>query len=237
MRCNRVKRIISNRCHLEPARGTASDNKQYCTKEDGRIEGPFEFGQMGVTRQGNRNDLLDIKRKIDEGALDRQLWDEHFNAMVKFHRGINVYKMVKATKRSWKTDVIVCFGPPGTGKSRWCLETYNEESTYWKQRGTWFDGYNNHENVIIDDFYGWLPYDTLLRMCDRYPMQVESKGGHINFIPKVIVITSNEEPAKWYKNITLPFEAFCRRVTKWIHFSDRMYEFDEYNSFLLNING
>ena len=112
----------------------------------------------------------------------------------------------------------------------------NYPDAYWKQRGTWFDNYNNHETVIIDDFYGWLPFDTLLRMCDRYPMMVETKGGHVNFCPKTILITSNQAPDEWYRNIS-NYEAFVRRVEKFIFCSDEMREFENYSEFLLAIRG
>lgn len=44
------------RAHFECARGNPSQNRSYCTKEDGRIEGPFEFGELPRGR-GARSDL------------------------------------------------------------------------------------------------------------------------------------------------------------------------------------
>ena len=70
-----------------------------------------------------------------------------------------------------------------------------------------------HEVVIIDEFYGWLPFDLLLRVCDRYPLLVETKGGQTQFVAKVIVITSNSLPSNWYKSAYFP--SLVRRVTKW----------------------
>lgn len=66
-----------------------------------------------------------------------------------------------------------------------------------------------------DDFYGWMPYDTLLRLCDRYPLLIETKGGQTIFLAKTIIITSNNTPAQWYKNVNL--KAFIRRVDLWIY--------------------
>lgn len=86
---------------------------------------------------------------------------------------------------------------------------------YWKQRSNWWDNYESHESVILDDFYGWLPYDTLLRICDRYPLMVETKGGQCHFLAKNVVLTSNNTPAQWYKNINLA--AFIRRVDLWVY--------------------
>lgn len=119
--------------------------------------------------------------------------------------------VLKTKPRNFEVEVEVIQGPTGTGKSKWCMEHY--PNAYWKQRSNWWDGYFKHEVVILDEFYGWLPYDTLLRICDRYPMLVETKGGQTQFVAKKIIITTNSEPSSWYRNVYFP--AFVRRVSKW----------------------
>lgn len=91
----------------------------------------------------------------------------------------------------------------------------NYPEAYWKQRSQWWDTYECHETVVLDDFYGWLPYDVLLRAADRYPLQVETKGGQAVFLAKTLIITSNNTPAQWYKNVNL--QALIRRVDKWMY--------------------
>lgn len=108
-------------------------------------------------------------------------------------------------------EVIVLQGPTGTGKSKWCMDNYPD--AYWKQRGNWWDNYSGEETVIIDEYYGWLPYDFLLRLCDRYPLLVEIKGGQVQFNSKRIIFTTNAVPNTWYKNVYWP--AFERRVNEW----------------------
>ena len=46
----------------EQARGSEEQNKAYCTKEDTRESGPFEFGvyDKDAGKQGNRSDLAEI---------------------------------------------------------------------------------------------------------------------------------------------------------------------------------
>lgn len=65
--------------------------------------------------------------------------------------------------------------------------------------------------MIIDDFYGWIKYSTLLRLLDRYPMRVEYKGGQANFLAKTIIFTSNRHPSEWYK---MDNSALMRRITE-----------------------
>lgn len=57
----------------------------------------------------------------------------------------------------------------------------------------WFDGYdaNVHTTVILDDYYHHFPFHFLLRLLDRYPLQVPVKGQYVNFNSNRIFITSN----------------------------------------------
>ena len=85
---------------------------------------------------------------------------------------------------------------------------------YWKSCGDkWWDDYDFQEVVIIDEYYGWLPYSYLLRLLDRYPLNVESKGGMLNFNPKQVWICSNNSIDDWYKwSEKLMLEPLMRRV-------------------------
>lgn len=41
-----------NKCHFESCKGSPESNKAYCTKEDTRVGGPYEFGEMRPWVQG-----------------------------------------------------------------------------------------------------------------------------------------------------------------------------------------
>jgi len=171
--------------------------------------------------------LKTVKAMLDAGQTDVNIATADFELWVKYHKSFSAYKALIAPKRNHDMELVILVGPTGCGKSRYCLERYPD--AYWKQRSQWWDGYERHDTVVIDEYYGWLPYDLLLRVADRYPMQVEVKGGQVNFTAKTICITSNIPPKMWYKNIT-NLGALYRRVTKWIVFnSDFTYvESDNY---------
>ena len=157
--------------------------------------------------------LSAIQSKLSEGNSDviEEIADNEFDLWVRYYRAFEKYLLMKTPARTWKTNVHVLQGPTGTGKSKWAMDNF--PSAYWKQRSNWWDGYTGHESVVLDEFYGWLPFDLLLRLCDRYPLMVETKGGQTQFAAKTIVITTNMLPCNWYKSCYFP--SFARRVDQW----------------------
>ena len=121
-------------------------------------------------------------KQMIKGATDEDLADFHFSTWLSCHRGLTLYRSLCVQGRNFETEVYVYQGPTGTGKSREAMEKF--PNAYWKQRSNWWDGYCAHEEVIIDEFYGWLPFDLCLRICDRYPLLVETKGGNVQFVAK-----------------------------------------------------
>lgn len=155
--------------------------------------------------------LLTIKEMLQEGKTEEEIADYDFELWVRNYRAFREYKLMITPNRDHEVEVIVLQGPTGTGKSKWAKDNFAD--AYWKQRSIWWDGYMGQDTVVIDEFYGWIPFDTLLRICDRYPLLVETKGGQVNFVAKRIIITTNAVPSSWYKNVY--FNSFVRRVNEW----------------------
>ena len=219
VRIGSVKRDFLH-CHAERRKGTRAQALEYCTKDDTRVEGPWAFGitlerAQSIIRGGPSNsekaELLDIKEKIKNGTIEANIADEHFTLWVRYFKAFERYRTITTKPRNHEMTVIVIQGPTGTGKSRWALEQYPD--AYWKQRSNWWCGYSGQSTVILDEFYGWLPFDLLLRLCDRYPLLVESKGGQLQMVARNIIITTNALPDNWYNNVY--FGSFERRVTEW----------------------
>ncbi len=108
----------------------------------------------------------------------------------------------------------VYWGNTGTGKSRkaWDLAGWD---AYPKDPNTKFwDGYQNSENVVIDEFRGLISISHMLRWLDRYPVIVEIKGSAIPLRAKNIWITSNLNPRSWYPDAgEATVAALLRRLT------------------------
>ncbi|ARO38302.1 replicase [Circovirus sp.] len=212
MRFSTIKKHLDNRIHIEKANGSDEDNQKYCSKAG-------QFFESGVPQsQGKRNDLAAVVDTISNGADIESVARTHPTSFIKYHRGIKEYiKTIRPIPvRDFKTEVFYYYGEPGTGKSRTALEEAKDrgmDSIYYKPRGLWWDGYAQQKCVIIDDFYGWIKYDEMLKIMDRYPYKVQVKGGFEEFTSKYIWITSNVDTDLLYKFEGYMTGAFERRLT------------------------
>lgn len=191
--------------HWEIRIGSHAQAKAYCEdpeKRDPDTE-PVVWG-VEPQKQGKRNDLTAIQAMLDSGESMQAVSREYFGQFVRYGRGFGNYQTLNATQRTSHTFTNVFYGPPGTGKSNLALIEAGP-SAFWLPRpagqSLWFDGYHGQEDVVIDDFSGWISRTMMQRMCDTYPLRVETKGGTVSFMAKRIWITSNQHPRDWWPNV------------------------------------
>lgn len=206
--------------HFQKRFGTAKQAAHYCMKPvDGcdcphcrkeletptKLEGPWIFGEMSA--QGQRADLLEIKREIDRGAsLKRIAMDnETFPTWIKHAKGFETYKRISTAPRSQKPLVILFVGPSGTGKTRTAAKLGRMLGTFYKvppkHTGFWCDDYASEDVFLIDEMNGHkMSPEFFNELCDWEPMNVPSHGsaGH-QFTSKYLFITSNYHPKYWWK--------------------------------------
>ena len=200
---------LDKTAHWEQRKGTHEQAKNYCRKEETRKDGPWELGEE--PHPGRRTDLEEIGALVRSGRTARSFGVSHPSVYIKHHRGLHALALALSKPRHFKTNVTVLYGETGVGKSRWAEETYPD--AYWKPPNSkWWDNYEDEETIIIDEFYGWLPYCEMLRLLDRYPCQVETKGGSVNFAPKTIIILSNKAPEDWYDKEKCAWAPLERRI-------------------------
>lgn len=187
------RRFFCDRAHFESAKGSPSQNKVYCSKGcDFR-----EFGVVPVGR-GDRTDLATFVASVKSGMRKEALLESYLGIYARYPRFAGMCSLMYSKKREWKTLVTVYWGETGTGKTRKAFEEAGA-GVYVHPGGKWFDGYEEEENVIFDDFGGSeFKLTYLLKLLDRYQMRVPVKGGFVNWCPKKIWITSNYSPKEWY---------------------------------------
>jgi len=207
---------IHEKAHWENRRGNQDQAIEYCKKENNFIE----IGEKNA--QGERTDLEEIKDLIDKNTPMLEIADEYFGQYIRYNKGFEKYMLLKRnsvlSKQPEKKNVKIYWGVSGSGKSYSAHEEY--PNAYVKPQGdSWWDGYDNQENVIIDEFTGWLPWNVLLSLTHEHNMPLPVKGGYLPNNIKNIVFCSNINPRDWYKD--KDFSIFERRIDEIIEFTKK----------------
>ncbi len=209
--------------HIEPRRGTQAQAIAYCKKEDTRIP-MTEIFEEGTPRvQGKRVDLEGFKDAVREGAKRRDLIDEHVGIIARYPKFYDTLTMNYRPIRVEELEVTLLYGETGLGKTRSVMDKYGQNEDFYiapLNNGTmWYDTYDGHNFVLIDDFAGaasHISLCSLLRLLDRYPVLVPTKGSHTWWLPSKVFVTTNLLPKLWYKweGREEQYKALARRFHK-----------------------
>lgn len=211
--------------HWEKRKGTRQQAREYAMKDETRVDGPWESGDKPWNpkngKQGKRSDLDKLARSVQEKKTDAEIFEEQPGSTLKYLRHIQSCRQIWKPVRQTNLQVHLYYGAPGTGKTRLFWEAYPDGFQLPISKNLWFSGYAFQSAVLIDDFAGNTGLTQLLQILDRYPIQVETKGGHTWFCPDFIAITSNLHPWEWYDYAkrTSSYAALKRRIHKVVHFT------------------
>lgn len=198
--------------HIEPAIAGPDKNKTYCSKENLIFEGG------DPPAPGARTDI-DTCRNIVQSTNSMREVVSHASSV----QGVRIAELwlkYHEAPRNWKPHVTWISGPSGIGKSKLAYELAGPESYTCMKTGKWFEGYDGHENVLIDDIRkDFMKFAEFLQLIDRYAFRVECKGGSRQFLARKIVITSiYRHEALW--NTREDLYQLTRRIDECIHLGD-----------------
>jgi len=188
---------------LKARKGTQRQAVEYCTKEDTRIEGPWEFGV--AKNQGQRTDLLEIQAAVRKGTSLKRLHEDYFPEMLRFGKAVREYKRLTVKPRDFKSIVILFVGPAGTGKSRTAHALARQLGSVYvvpdKHSGFWCDDYDSQDVFLLDEMDGdRIRPKAFNSLCDRYECVVPSHGNAgAQMVAKYIIICSNYLPKYWWR--------------------------------------
>jgi len=216
---SRCIKLFGNGHHFEIMRGSLRQNEEYCNKEG-------SFHKLGdEPKQGERHDIIGFTRLIDQGmrptdiCIDNEM---HRPAFVKYHGGFDKYahavrERTVRTDRTMPKVYIRIASDTGSGKTRWLDEQFGLDG--WARMpnptGNWWitPAVSYSDTVLVDDVGPEkIPkVEEFLEWTDRYPIEFNSKGGHLWWKPKNIVFTSNCHPNEWWPKIIDAHKAAVER--------------------------
>lgn len=228
-RRNQVSSLFNCNPHLERMHGTPEQAATYCKKDGNFIE----------------HGTLPVPASKAGGAATKETWDKYFEAAKKGDLEsipakirIRCYSALRRIGQDYQTppgDLTAPtgewhWGAPGVGKSFAVRRDF--PGFYDKPLNKWWDGYQSHPNVILDDVdlkhADWLP-SFLKRWADEYSFPAEMKGTTRQIRPAKVIITSNYSLSRWLESSDSALTAaVMRRFKVYHHISrDEVVEEDE----------
>jgi len=199
--------------HIEPRYGTQKQAIDYIkeptAKPIPKSEDLYEKGQPRTQGTDVGPSSLEVARELLTNCkpIDPR---EHNIGVIKAYERLSKYWPIGRRYSDGDISRIWIYGPGRSGKTSRAYEICDGHSTYkcdTAHKG-WFDGYDNHEAVILDDYEpdgdDAVQFKLLLSLLDKYSLRVEVKGSTVKWDPKIIVITSQFPPWEYYGS---PYEA------------------------------
>lgn len=204
-----VKTLLGYRFHIEVTADLFASIK-YCKKDGDFVEfgtKPDEPREKGQKEQLRWGEILAAAKQGDYDEIDPKVQVLHMKNLEHIHnRELRKAPLINTFEKN-----VWYQGATGTGKSRSARE--NHPGAFVKMLNKWWDGYENHEIVIIED----VDPATCDRMAhlfkvwtDHYPFPCEVKGSAIQIRPRRFVVTSNYSIEQCFPN-RQDYEALYRR--------------------------
>lgn len=202
-----IKRLYGTSCHAELTRSDAA--REYVHKVDTRVEGTqFELGKLPY-----RKDVATDWDEVRSSAIAGRYSPIPSDVFVRCYNALRRISADHLQPLGMERTIHVFWGRTGTGKSRRAWGEAGLDAFPKDPMSKFWDGYNGHEHVVIDEFRGGISISHILRWFDRYPVVVEIKGSSVVLRATTIWVTSNLDPRLWYPDVDQEtVQALLRRL-------------------------
>lgn len=236
-----IKKMFPS-AHIDVAKGTNQENKEYVfkegkwlgnAKEDTNLkETHFEVGEIPLNEQGKRNDLSIIHEMINDGydAMDIVIEYPQFSLQLdKIKQLINGMKEKRygESKRE-NLQVIYIWGSTGKGKTSYVMNKYGCKNvcriTDYKHP---FDIYNCQDVLMFEEFREDIAIKDMLKYLDVWPTELPARYGNKTACYTKVYIVSNISILEQYRDIQHNEKETYRALIRRIH---AYMEFDEYGN-------
>ena len=212
------------RAHWEPTKGTEQQNKEYCSKPETHIAGPWELKPENFKaeegKQGRRSDLEDVVKSCKEHKSLFTIAEESPEAFIKYPTGIKTLHQLigrdqKPKSEPREIEVFILWGPTSTGKTHRVRTAFPGVYNVVPGRGPW-DQYEGQKEILFDEFdcSKW-PIRDMNRYCDKWPCKLDCRYADNFAAWSKVFICSNDPPSSWWQEEgPKPRNAFLRRITQ-----------------------
>lgn len=211
-RLTQLKKLHTG-AHWEKAK--ACDAGNYCMKDQ-------DYFLKDLREQGKRTDIQEYVEFVKAHPKERDAAITHPAMYMKYHGGTQRLIAQLAPQRSEKPEVIWIYGPTGIGKTRFVYDTNEDIWSISFHNGFWL-GYNFQAVALWDDFRpSDIKFNLLLKFLDRYPFDLNIKGGSAPFTSMKIFITCHSHPEDLYAGTGEEIRQLLRRVDQIIKLSEEL---------------
>lgn len=218
-RFTRVK-VLFPTAHIEAANGTNTQNRDYCTKSETKVEEPFEFGTFAEMRA--RTDVKNFFDLLDSGATDMEIRELYPQLYLKEFKKMNELRLIRKkeiySKQCRDIEVTYIFGSSGVGKSTYVNELVANDSVFRVDSfdKSAFTDYAGEDTLVIDEFKGQINLQFMNRLLDCFPLKVRGLGSLLPACFTKVYIISNFSYKDLYKPEQIEnagqYDGFVRRL-------------------------
>lgn len=223
--------------HIEKCKGSNTQCRDYCSKTDTRIAGPYEYGQFAEERA--RTDYKEFLELAQGGISDTEL-SNLFPTLYMKHIG-NLEKIRESFRHDKYCDLIrdvdvtYIYGPPRTGKTYSVVKEYGLRNIHLiRIYGTgMFDSYSGQDVMVFDEFNSQVKITEMNAYLDRYAVELKARFYNRQASYTKVYIIANIPLSAQYKEEQEDsvkkeiYTAFCERIKTIIRFDKQGNQFIE----------